>query len=200
MNEGKSAESETGTPLPVQGEFFDDGSFGVELSTLPEVGSTRHGKYTGAKLERMIWLRDEVVKLLVMGIGVHKIAEVVRGAGYPCGVNSVLAFAKRNKDLVETEKKRVSAELGDIVKLSIDSIKARLIAGTFKPSSVDLGIFIDKKAALDGEAGLVIAHKFSVDTSADAFARRLEEMKKAKIAALPGPAVDSEATENEVEP
>jgi hypothetical protein len=66
-----------------------------------------------------------------------------------------------------------------------DSIEERLLDGTFKPGSVDLAILVDKKAALDGDASMIIEHRHTLDASPDAFVKRLDALKKAKIVNLP---------------
>lgn len=167
--------------LAVQPDFFDDGSFGLELANLDKA-QTRHGKYTGEQLARNIELRDRVIALHVQGIGVRRMVFQLRAAGFHIGENSVLALLRSSPDLVATEKKRLSGTLGGIITLMTDSIRERLIDGTMKPSPIDVAIMIDKKAVVDGEAGLIVEHRFNLDASADAFTKRLEEMKRAKVA------------------
>ena len=166
--------------LTTQADFFDDGALGLELAALNKP-DTRHGKYTGEQLARNVELRDKVISAHVQGVGVRRMVKELRAAGYHIGENSVLALIGNAPELVATEKKRVSGALGGIITLMTDSIKERLIDGSMKPSSVDVAIMIDKKSALDGEAGLVIEHRFTVDASADAFTKKLEDMRRAKV-------------------
>lgn len=180
-----------------QADFFDDGSFGAELAELGKPGGTRHGKYTGEQLARNIELRDTVIAWHVQGVGVRRMVRELRGAGFRIGENSVLALLRAAPELVATEKKRVSGALGTLITLMHESIKERLLNGTMKPTSVDLAIIIDKKAAIDGEAGLVIEHRHTFDASPEAFAKKLEEMKRAKVLDL---AVESQSTAIEEKP
>lgn len=181
---------------PAQPDFFDDGSFGVELATLDKP-ETRHGKYTGVQLARNIELRDKVITAHVQGVGIRRMVREFRANGFAIGENSVLALIANCPELVATEKKRLSSTLGGIITLMTDSIKERLIDGTMKPSSVDVAIMIDKKGTLDGDAGLIIEHRITTDSSAEAFTKKLEEMRRAKVVEKP---IDCEATVMEPKP
>jgi hypothetical protein len=181
--------------LVQQPDFFDDGSFGVELANLDKP-ETRHGQYTGEGLERRQVLCKRVLELLAQDMGVKLIATKLRAEGFEIGERSILALRRRRPELVAAEKKRLSEQLGGIAKLMADSIETRLLDGTMKPTSVDLAIIIDKKGALDGEAGLVIEHRFTVDASAAAFTKKLDEMRRAKVQQP----IDCEATAIEQKP
>lgn len=179
-----------------QQDFFDDGSFGVELAAMPEKPSeSRHGKYTGEELERRVIVRDRVVKALAEGVGIRKLARQLRSEGIQIGEHSIMALRDRRPDLVATEKKQLSQQLGQITKLMADSIRERLVNGTMKPTPVDLAVMIDKRAVLDGDATLVIEHKHSFQGGVDDFKRRLEEMKRAKVTPI-----DLQSTETESKP
>jgi hypothetical protein len=180
-----------------QPDFFDDGSLGVELATMDKPDATRHGKYTGEQLEARTILCQRVCRLLAEGMGIRLMAKKLRAEGFQIGERSIMALRDRRPDLVATEKKQLSQQIGRIQKLMADSIETRLLDGTMKPTSVDLAILIDKKQALDGEAGLIIEHRLTMDTSPDAFAKRLEAMKRAKVVDVR--AVDCEATACEPE-
>jgi hypothetical protein len=177
--------------FPSQPDFFDDGELGVELAALDHP-QTRHGKYSGEQLEGRLAVRDAVVKLLAEGVGIRRIARKMREAGVQIGEHSIFALRDRRPDLVATEKKLLSQQLGRIGKLMADNMEERLINNTWSPSSVDLGILLDKRAMLDGEASMIIEHRLTIDVSPDAFARRIEQMKKAK-------AVDCESSADGVE-
>lgn len=183
-------------PNLAQGEFFDDGSFGVELANLDEP-ETRHGKYTGAELERRVALRDEVVRALAEGMGIQRICQRLRAKGVSIGEHSVMALAQRRADLVAMEKKQLSQQLSRILKLSADTFEEALIAGGIAPGQIPVafGIFADKKAALDGDAGLVIEHKHTFGGSVEDFTRRLDEMKRARVGTL-----DLHSEESSVKP
>lgn len=188
-------------PQSWQADFFDDGSAGVELAALPDSrsignGETKHGKYTGAELERRIELRDRVVRMLAEGVGIRRIAWLLRREGIAIGEHSILALRDRRGDLVATEKKQLSQQVGRITKLMADSIEERLVTGEMVPTSVDLAVMIDKKATLDGDATLVIEHKHSFSGGVEDFKRRLEEMKRAKVIDMAGDAQSSEMSEN----
>lgn len=180
---------DTGNALTVQPDFFDDGSLGVELASLDKP-ETKHGKYTGEELAKRTELRDAVIKLHVQGVGVRRMARELRASGIKIGETSILKMLRLVPDLVATEKKRVSDTLGSIITLMTDSIKERLIDGSMKPSSVDVAIMIDKKAGIDGEAGLIVEHRITLPSAED-FTKRLEEMKRAKVIGEP---IDCEAT------
>lgn len=193
MNDERS-NSKGVSGAPLQGDFFDDGQFGVELATL-DSPETRHGKHSGAELERRVAVRDAVVRLLAEGVGILRIARLMRQQGVPIGEHSILALRDRRPDLVAMEKKQLSTQLGRISKLMADSLEDRLVAGTLKPGSVDLAVIMDKKAMLDGDASLVIEHRHVIEPAHEGFLRRLEEMKRAKAELV---AVDSESNENTV--
>lgn len=199
MSEENSFPADESPELPAQRDFFDE-SFGVELAALdnPE---TRHGKYTGEQLEARVAVRDMVVKLLAEGVGIRRIAALMRKQGVAIGEHSIMALRDRRADLVATEKKQLSQQLGRISKLMADSIEERLVDGKMKPSSVDLAVMIDKKMAVDGEASLVIEHKHTIEASADAFIRKLEEMKRAKVLPVVDLASqDSQSSDNTKKP
>lgn len=191
-------ESEQVPPaVPAQRDFFDDGSFGVELATIdkPEVAK----RYTGEQLEARTAVRDAVVRALAEGVGILRIARMLRAQGIAIGEHSIMALRDRRADLVAIEKKQLSQQLGRILKLSADKYETALVADKVPAVQIPVafGIFADKKAALDGEASLVIEHRHTVDASADAFARKLEEMKRAKAQVNP---IDSQSSENPENP
>jgi hypothetical protein len=179
LPEQPAAEPEA-TALTTQADFFDDASFGIELANLDKP-ETKHGKYTGAELDARVVVRDRVVRLLAEGMGIRRMAKMLRAEGVKIGEHSILALRERRPDLVATEKKQLSQQLGRITKLMGDQIEERLIDGSMKATPIDMAVMVDKKAAVDGEAGLVIEHRFTVDASADAFAKKLEEMRRAKV-------------------
>jgi|SRR5581483_67555 len=184
-------------PLPAQADFFDDGSEGVALASLDKPDATK--RYTGVELERRVAVRDAVVNLLAQGVGIQRICRAMRAQGVQIGEHSVMALMQRRPDLVAMAKKQLSEQLGRIVKLAADSIEQRLIEGKFKPGSVDLAVFIDKKASVDGEASMVIEHRHTLAASAEDFRRRLEDMKRAKVVEL-SPAKELEAAVNDPKP
>jgi hypothetical protein len=132
-------------------------------------------RYTAASLEKRVALRDAIVRALAEGHGLRRIAGVF-------GVSHHLVSALRDSrpDLVATEKKAMSNQLGRIAKLTADSLQERLEAGTWKPGSVDLAIILDKKAMLDGDPGLIVEHRHSVEVSAGGFAERLRAAIESK--------------------
>jgi hypothetical protein len=147
---------------------------GRELLTVDE--DAKAGKYSGAIIERNRAKVEAICRALAEGIGVKRIA-----SAFSVSIHTVLGLRDRHPELIATQKKEASNQLGRIAKLMAENIEERLIAGTMKPSSVDLGIVLDKKAMLDGDAGLVIEHRHSVAGGADAFLKRIEEMKKAAV-------------------
>jgi hypothetical protein len=168
-----------------QRDFFDDGSFGVELATLPEAEhQTRHGKYTGAELEKRVVVRDMVVRGLAEGLGVKLICKRLRDAGIEIGERSVMALRDRRPELVAAEKKQLSQQLGRILKLSADKYEDALVRDAVPAGQIPVafGIFADKKAQIDGDAGLIIEHKHTFGGTVEDFAKRIEEMKRAKVA------------------
>lgn len=185
MSEDQQHEDEL-PELPAQADFFDDGQFGVELATLDKPAK----RYTGEQLEARTAVRDAVVRLLAEGVGILRIARMMRAQGVAIGEHSIMALRDRRPDLVAIEKKQLSQQLGRISKLMADSIEERLVTGKMKPSSVDLAVMIDKKAGVDGDAQMVIEHRHTVDASADAFVRKLEAMKRAKVIELPADSQD----------
>ena len=190
MKANSEQEQDAVTALePLQADLFDDGSEGVALATIEEPAQAK--RYTGEQLERRIAVRDAVCRMLAEGMGIILIAKSLRAQGVKIGERSIMALRDRRPDLVAIEKKQLSTQLGRISKLMADSIESRLLAGTMKPGSIDLAVMVDKKMALDGDAGLVIEHRHTVAQSAEGFAQRLEQLKKLKSDAV---VIDSEST------
>ena len=162
--------------VPVQGSLFSE--FEQDLLTL-EQPETRK-RYTAASLEKRLEVRNFIVRCLAEGWGLLRIA---RAAGVSHHLVSKLRDSR--PELVAIEKKELSGQIGRILKMSADKFEEALERGMVPAGQIPVafGIFADKKAMLDGDAGLVIEHRHTIQGTVEGF--------KARLAA----AVDLSATE-----
>ena len=147
---------------------------GRELVTVED--DAKSGKFSGVIIEKNRERVRQICRALAERIGVHRIAKA-----YGVSVHTVLGIRDRNAELIATEKKDVSLQLGRISKLMADNIEQRLEEGTFKPGSVDLAIILDKKSVADGDPSMIVEHRHTIQgSSAVDFAAKLDAMKRAK--------------------
>jgi hypothetical protein len=127
-------------------------------------------RYTAASLERQVGKRDAILRALAEGHGLLRIAKAF-------GVSHHLVSALRDTrpELVAIEKKQLSGQIGRILKMSADRFEEALEHRLVPPGQIPVafGIFADKKAMIDGEAGLVVEHRHRIDASPEGFAARL---------------------------
>ena len=83
------------TALEEQGDFFDDGLLGIELATLDKPAK----RYTGEELEKRTVIRDTVCRLLAEGVGIMRIAKMMRAQNIEIGERSIMALRDRRPDL-----------------------------------------------------------------------------------------------------
>jgi hypothetical protein len=162
-----------------QADFFDDGLLGIELATLDKPQK----RYTAVELEKRVVVRDMVCRLLAEGVGIMRIAKSLRAQGIEIGERSIMALRDRRPDLVAIEKKQLSTGLARVLKLSLETYEDALINKKIPATQIPIafGIFSDKKAALDGDASLVIEHRHTIAQSADGFLAKLQAIKQAKV-------------------
>lgn len=154
----------------------------IELDLLTiDLPETRK-RYTAASLERCVAKRDAIVRAMAEGHGLLRIAKAF-------GVSHHLVSSLRDSrpDLVAIEKKQLSGQIGRILKMSADRFEEGLVEGKISPAQIPVafGIFSDKKAALDGDASMIVEHRHKIEASASGFLSRLKA------------AVDSKSTETE---
>ena len=129
--------------------------------------------------------RDFILRCLAEGHGLLRIANAA-------GVSHHLVSALRDSrpDLVAIEKKQLSGQFGRIVKLAADKLEDALTKGQVPAGQIPvlIGIVQDKRAALDGDVGLVIEHRHTISGTVEGF--------RARLAA----AVDSAATPDQQKP
>lgn len=161
--------------VPFQASLFSDDELDLITIDQPE---TRK-RYTAASLERHVAKRDAIVRALAEGWGLLRIASV-----YGVSHHLVSALRDARPELVAMEKKQLSGQIGRILKMSADKFEEALVKGMVPAGQIPVafGIFADKKAMLDGDAGLVIEHRHTIQASASGFLERLKQ------------AVDSEST------
>lgn len=143
----------------------------IELDLLTVDEPKTRKRYTAASLERCLAKRDAIVRALAEGHGLLRIARAF-------GVSHHLVSSLRDQrpELVAIEKKQLSGQIGRILKLSADKFEEALESGTVPAGQIPVafGIFSDKKAMLDGDAGLVIEHRHRIEASVDGFVARLK--------------------------
>lgn len=176
-----------------QGDFFDDGQVGIELAQLGQPGAK---VYTAEKLNERVGVRDLICRLLADGVGILRIAKLLRSQGIPIGEHSIMALRDRRPDLVAIEKRQLSAGLGSALKLMLETYTDALVQKRVPATQIPIafGIFADKKAMIDGDAGMIVEHRHTVAQTADGFAQRLEALKRAKVTDVKTVPGDSEST------
>lgn len=169
-------------PAPVQGSLFSE--FEADLLTLDKPETRK--RYTAVSLERHLAKRDFIVRCLAEGHGLLRIA---RAAGVSHHLVSTLRDSQPH--LVAIEKKQLSGQIGRILKLSADRFEEALERGMVPAGQIPVafGIFADKKAALDGEAGLVIEHRHTIPGSVEGFKARLAAAVESGASATPSNAL-----------
>lgn len=125
-------------------------------------------RYTAESLERNVAKRDVIVRALAEGHGLLRIAKA-----FAVSHHLVSALRDSRPELVAIEKKALSQQLGLLAKMTADSLIERLQEGKWKPGSVDLAILVDKKAQVDGDPGLIVEHRHTVEASPEGFLARL---------------------------
>lgn len=155
------------SPALIQGSLFSE--FEQDLLTLDKPETRK--RYTAATLERNVAKRDFILRCLAEGHGLLRIANAA-------GVSHHLVSALRDSrpDLVAIEKKQLSGQFGRIIRLAADKLEDALSKGMVPAGQIPvlIGIVQDKRAQLDGDAGLVIEHRHTVQGSVEGFRARLQ--------------------------
>ena len=152
----------------------------LALLTIDQPEARKH--YTAESLAKNIAKRDAIVRALAEGHGLLRIARAF-------GVSHHLVSTLRDSrpDLVAIEKKQLSGQIGRILKMSADRFEEALANGVVPAGQIPVafGIFADKRAQLDGEAGMIVEHRLRIVGTAEGFRAKLQA------------AVDSAATGNQ---
>jgi hypothetical protein len=135
------------------------------LDTLPDrhdlvahVNSYPAYKHNAKTLMKDQELCCDVIERRLKGQGKKRIAR-------ECGISnhSVQAIwdAAEKAGILAPLKERLSKKAGEIIEDSLDEIHTRVLAGTMPDNvlPVVMGVVADKKAAWDGQPGLIIEHR-----------------------------------------
>lgn len=166
-----------------QPSLFSEFELDRDLLTLDEPVTRK--RYTARSLDQQLAKRDAILRALAEGHGLLRIAKA-----FAVSHHLVSTLRDSRPDLVAIEKKQLSGQLGRILKMSADRYEEALEKGMVPAGQIPVafGIFADKKAMLDGDAGLVVEHRHSIVGSVEGFRERLRL------------AVESQATETGVIP
>src|SRR5574343_524574 len=124
------------------------------LAAVEKRGPAHTGGYTLRDPERA----HRIAAMFAAGRGVRHVA-AAEGIGHETA--RACRRALEASGTLGPIKKRLSTRIGEIVVDALDSYHEGLLAGEVRADQipVGVGILLDKKAALDGEAATVIEHR-----------------------------------------
>ncbi len=162
--------------IETQAELFERGA---ELLTVDD--DARLGRYSGVIVDRNRERRDQIIRCLAEGVGVNRVAKA-----FGASIQTVLAIRQRHAGLITAEKKDASLQIGRIVRLGLDRFEEALVKNEISPGQlpVAMGILLDKKAMLDGDATMVVRIEREEVPSVEDLTARLEAMKRVKTPLL----------------
>lgn len=139
-----------------QAELFSIFGQGAELLTVEE--DAKVGRYSGAIVDRNRERLEAICNALAQGIGIKRVAQA-----FGASIHTVMAIRERHPDLIATEKKALSGQIGRILKLSADRYEEALVEGAIAPGQIPVGfgIFADKKSLLDGDPTAIVEQRSS---------------------------------------
>ena len=128
-------------------------------------------RYTAASLDANLAKREAICRALAEGHGLLRIARAF-------GVSHHLVSTLRDTrpELVAIEKQQLSKQLSRILKMTADRYEEALEKGMIpaRDLPIPFGIFADKKAALDGDASMIVEHRHRVEVGAAGYLERLK--------------------------
>lgn len=131
---------------------------------LPAVvdGRTDQDRFSGAIIEKQTRLVDAILADLAEGCSQRSIAEKFKVSRHT--VSGILQRAEQSGKIAPF-KQRVSAKLGQIAEEATEAYLEAIRERKIQPAQipVGVGIMLDKKAALDGEASEIIEHRHTID-------------------------------------
>lgn len=125
---------------------------GRELLSLDD--DERRGKFTGEIVAKNRERYASIVRCLAEGIGIRATARA-----FGCSTHTVQAIRDREGLAIATEKKELSTTLGHFARMASERLVDELDRIPIAQLPVAMGIAIDKKAALDGEASAIVEHR-----------------------------------------
>lgn len=143
----------------------------LEVPTLLACVRQERGSYTARDEERCAAIKE----MMILGRGLRAIE---RASGVSRHTLRRLRDLWTERNELAPLKQRLSQRIGAIVEDGLDIYHAGILDGKVKADQlpVGMGILLDKKASLDGEAGLVVEHRHTVDV--DQFRQRLEAVRE----------------------
>jgi hypothetical protein len=160
-----------------QSELFDESELPAGLEVvMPE--ETQRKRFTAEQVARNQGRYREIVHAIAGGMPVRSICKA-----FSVSHHIVKIIREREPDLVATEKKRMSASLGHAARMGVEEFMEQVARGEVeaKVLPVAVGIFLDKKALLDGEATARVEHVSSGLPSMEEFRRLVTELPAARV-------------------
>lgn len=155
------------------------GGVQLDLISLPDrpelVQAVSHPINYGRLAMRDQELVDQAASLFALGRGVRAVSRLLGiGSETARGIRRKLDESGRLKPF----KTRMAGKIGEVMADSIDELHQSIIDGTFPKQSlpVAFGILADKKAALEGEPGLIVEHRQAADLSPRAISAGLASL------------------------
>jgi hypothetical protein len=147
--------------------LFPDSMMPERAELAKHVAEYPHYKHTGSSSCKDAELVFKALELKLLGWGTKRVAK-------ECGVSkwTVNAWWKAADDqgILAPLKKRLSQKAGAIIEDTLDDIHDRVLSGTMPANVLPVvaGILADKKAAWDGDPGMVIEHRHDVSLNVQA--------------------------------
>lgn len=145
---------------------------GRELLSLDD--DERRGKFTGEIVARNRERYAAIVRCLAEGIGIRATARA-----YGCSTHTVQAIRDRERLAIASEKKELSATLGHFARMAGERLVEELDRIPIGQLPVAMGIAVDKKAALDGEASAIVEHRSRREPDPEDIRAYLETLRSA---------------------
>jgi hypothetical protein len=147
-------EPESNIPNALQVDLFDESMLpaGRELLSLEE--DAKRGRFTGEIVARNRERYARIVRCLAEGIGIRATARA-----FGCSTSTVQAIRDREGLAIGTEKKELSTKLGHFARMAGERLIEELDNIPIGQLPVAMGIALDKKAQLDGEASAIVEHR-----------------------------------------
>lgn len=163
----------------------DRAQLALPLSDETIAAQSRAGEFTGEQLFRREPAKyREIVSMTAEGMGVHRIARVLKVSGH-----TVRAVRSREGLEIATGKKEMAANCRQFAGLAVERLIEEVDSIDLKTLPVAFGILVEKAELLDGNPTQIIETRNEA-ASLDDFEEMLEDLPAAKVISVS----DAEAT------
>ena len=162
-------------PAATQVELWDESKLpaGRELLSLDQ--DERSGRFTGEIVARNRERYAAIVRCLAEGVGIRATARA-----FGASTGTIQAIRDREGLAIGTEKKELSTKLGHFARMASERLIEELDEIPIGQLPVAMGIALDKKAALDGEASAIVEHRSTREPDPEDIRRYLEGLRSAR--------------------